>query len=119
MWLMLQQDEADDYVLATGEAHTVREFVELAFAETGRTIEWRGRGLDECGIDKRSGHVLVRIDPRYRRPAEVDALVGDASKARQRLGWRHEVDFSALVKEMVAADLRNVANERHRRDRHG
>jgi GDPmannose 4,6-dehydratase len=119
MWLIMQQDEPDDYVLATAEAHSVREFVELAFAEVGRSIRWSGAGLDEHGVDARTGQVLVRIDPRYRRPAEVNSLIGDPSKARQRLGWRHEIRFSELVKEMVAADLRNVANERNRRDRHG
>jgi GDPmannose 4,6-dehydratase len=119
MWLILQQDEPDDYVLATGEAHTVREFVEAAFSQVGRTIEWRGTEGDEQGIEARTGRVLVKIDPRYRRPTEVDSLIGDPSKARQRLGWRHEIGFSDLVKEMVEEDLRIVANERHRRDRHG
>ena len=119
MWLILQQDEPDDYVLATGEAHTVREFVEAAFKEVGRTIEWLGRGLDEQGLDARTGQVMVKVDPRYRRPTEVDSLIGDPSKARQRLGWRHEIGFSELVREMVAEDLRTVAKEQHRRDRHG
>jgi len=119
MWLILQQEAPDDYVLATGEAHTVRELVEVAFGEVDRTIEWRGAGLDEHGVDARTGQVLVKIDPRYRRPAEVDALIGDPSKARQRLGWQHQITFSELVKEMVAEDLRKVANERHRRNWHG
>ena len=119
MLLILQQDEPDDYVLATGEAHTVREFVEAAFMEVGRPIEWRGSGVDEEGIEARTGQVLIRIDPHYRRPTEVDSLIGDPSKARQRLGWRHEIGFPDLVKEMVKEDLRAVANERHRRDRHG
>ena len=82
MWRILQQDDADDYVLATGEKHSVREFVEKAFAQIGRTIEWRGNGADERGIDKATGEVLVEIDPRYFRPTEVDLLLGDASKAR-------------------------------------
>ena len=86
---MLQQDAPDDYVLATGEAHSVREFVERAFACTGREILWRGRGVDEVGLDARSGKELVRIDPRYFRPTEVDLLQGDPSKAHARLGWRH------------------------------
>ena len=116
MWLMLQQDEPDDYVLATGESHSVREFVERAFAETGVTIEWKGKGIKERGIDKRSGKVLVEVDPRYFRPTEVDHLCGDASKARQRLGWRHEIDFGALVAEMVREDLRVVPSEFRRRD---
>jgi GDPmannose 4,6-dehydratase len=119
MWLILQQEAPDDYVLATGEAHTVRELVEVAFGEVDRTREWRGAGLDEHGVDARTGQVLVKIDPRYRRPAEVDALIGDPSKARQLLGWQHQITFSELVKEMVAEDLRKVANERHRRNWHG
>ena len=118
MWLILQRDEPDDYVLASGEAHTVREFVEAAFREVDKTIEWYGAGLDEQGVDSRTGHVLVKIDPQYRRPTEVDALVGDPSKARQRLGWRHRISFSELVKEMVEEDLRNVANERQRQNRY-
>ena len=105
MWLMLQQPEPADYVLATGETHSVRRFVELAFAEVGRTIVWEGEGVDEIGRDGRTGDVLVRIDPSYFRPTEVDLLVGDARKARRTLGWRHEVPLQALVEEMVAADL--------------
>jgi len=104
MWRMLQQDTADDYVLATGETYSVRAFVERAFAETGRTIEWRGRGIEEVGVDAASGDVLVEVDPRYFRPTEVDLLQGDASKARRVLGWRHTTGFDALVAEMVAAD---------------
>ncbi len=105
MWLMLQQDEPDDYVLATGEAHTVREFAERAFAYVGREVEWRGEGVNETGVDARGGQVLVRVDPRYFRPTEVDQLVGDATKARNRLGWVHRTSFDALVAEMVEADL--------------
>ena len=105
MWRILQHDEPDDFVLATGEAHTVREFVEMAFAETGRTIRWQGKGVDEVGIDVGSGAVLVRIDPRYFRPTEVDVLIGDASKARSKLGWSHGIGFKELVAEMVRADL--------------
>ncbi|MFP4360186.1 MAG: GDP-mannose 4,6-dehydratase [Alphaproteobacteria bacterium] len=105
MWLMLQEPEPDDYVLATGETHSVRRFVELAFAEVDREIVWRGRGVDEVGLDRRTGAVLIEIDPRYFRPTEVDLLVGDATKARRRLGWHHEVTLEALVREMVAADL--------------
>jgi GDPmannose 4,6-dehydratase len=111
MWLMLQQDAPDDYVLATGEAHSVREFVELAFACAGRQILWRGRGLDEVGICLRSGRELVRVDPRYFRPTEVDLLKGDAGKARARLGWRHYTTFPELVREMVEADLAEVKRE--------
>ncbi|RVD34237.1 GDP-mannose 4,6-dehydratase, partial [Mesorhizobium sp. M4A.F.Ca.ET.020.02.1.1] len=105
MWRILQHDEADDFVLATGETHSVREFVELAFAETGRTVLWQGHDADEVGIDAVSGAVLVRIDPRYFRPTEVDLLVGDASKARAVLGWSHRTGFRDLVAEMVQADL--------------
>jgi GDPmannose 4,6-dehydratase len=105
MWRMLQQDAPDDYVLATGEAHSVREFVTLAFAHAGRPIEWAGTGVDERGIDARSGDVLVAVDPRYFRPTEVDSLVGDPSKARERLGWSHTIGFGALVCKMVDSDL--------------
>lgn len=111
MWLMLQQDEPDDYVLSTGEAHSVRDMVELAFAQTGRKICWSGKGKDETGIDMKSGATLVRVDARYYRPTEVDELLGDSSKARQKLGWKHETNFSELVREMVASDLVRVARE--------
>ena len=113
MWRMLQQPEADDYVLATGETRTVREFVERSFAEVGRTIEWSGEGVEERGLDAESGDALVEIDPRYFRPTEVDILIGDPSKAHQQLGWRHQTSFEELVREMVAADLAEA--ERHRR----
>ena len=118
MWMILQQEEPDDYVLATGEQHSVREFIERAFAHVGRNIEWRGSGIDEKGIDARSGQVLIEVDARYFRPTEVDLLVGDPSKARQRLGWRHKISFDALVKEMVEADLVAVRREKERRNRH-
>jgi GDPmannose 4,6-dehydratase len=116
MWLMLQQPEPDDYVLATGESHSVREFVELAFAQIGRRIAWRGAGRDEQGVDAASGEVLVEIDPRYFRPAEVDALLGDPTKARNRLGWSHKTSFRDLVREMVEADLVEVDREYRRHD---
>jgi len=116
MWLMLQQPKPDDYVLATGEAHSVREFVELAFAQVGRRIAWRGVGKDEQGVDAQSGEVLVEIDPRYFRPAEVDALLGDPTKARTRLGWSHQTSFRDLVREMVEADLVEVEREYWRHD---
>ena len=119
MWRMLQLDEPEDFVLATGETHSVREFVELAFAEIGRTLEWRGAGLDEVGVDAESGEVLVRIDPRYFRPTEVDFLLGDASKAREKLGWRPRTTFRELVAEMVAHDIEVVKNEKNRRNREG
>ncbi|MGA7150339.1 MAG: GDP-mannose 4,6-dehydratase [Pseudolabrys sp.] len=118
MWMIVQQDEPDDYVLATGERHSVREFVEKAFACVDIDIEWRGSGIKEKGINTRSGQVLVEIDPRYFRPTEVDLLLGDPSKARQRLGWRHKTSFDDLVKEMVAADLAVVAREKVRKSRH-
>jgi GDPmannose 4,6-dehydratase len=117
MWRILQQDEPDDYVLATGESHTVREFVERAFAEVGRKIVWRGSGKDEQGIDAADGRVLVEIDARYFRPTEVDTLLGDAGKARAKLGWQHKTTFDALVKEMVEADLVAVRDEQNRRQR--
>ena len=111
MWLILQADQPDDYVLATGETHSVREFIELAFAEVGKTIAWKGKGVDEIGFDAKTGSELVRIDPRYFRPTEVDLLLGDASKAREKLGWHHKVAFAELVKEMVAADLQLLKRE--------
>jgi GDPmannose 4,6-dehydratase len=111
MWLMLQQAAPDDYVLATGEAHSVREFVELAFGCTGRELRWRGRGVDEVGTCARTGAELVRVDPRYFRPTEVDLLQGDPGKARARLGWRHRTGFAELVQEMVEADLVQVRRE--------
>ena len=105
MWLMLQQEKPDDYVLATGESHSVREFVELAFAEVGITIEWRGAAASEQGLCHKTGRTLVRVDPRYFRPTEVDMLVGDATKAREKLGWKPRVRFQDLVREMVANDV--------------
>lgn len=116
MWLILQQNTPDDYVLATGESHSVREFVELALACIDRQIEWRGRGAQEEGIDPKTGDVLVRIDPRYFRPTEVDDLIGDASKAHQRLGWHHKVSFAELVREMVDSDLRSIRGEQSRKN---
>ena len=117
-WAILQQSEPDDYVLATGEQHSVREFVERAFALTGKTITWHGKGVDERGIDAATGKVLIEIDPRYFRPTEVDALLGDASKALAKLGWRHRTTFEQLVEEMVEADLEAIAQERWRTSRH-
>jgi len=111
MWLIVQQPEPDDYVLATGEEHSVREFAEKAFAHVGRTIAWRGSGIAEQGIDARDGRVLIAIDPRYFRPTETGTLLGDPSKARQRLGWRHKVSFDQLVREMVDADLQQMRRD--------
>jgi GDPmannose 4,6-dehydratase len=107
MWLMLQQDKPVDYVIATGETHTVREFVELAFAETGVTIAWQGEGVAEKGIDTATGKIRVEIDPRYFRPAEVELLLGDPTKAKRELGWEPRVSFRELVAGMVAYDLAN------------
>jgi len=104
-WLMLQQPEPEDFVIATGEQHSVREFVVRAAAVLGKSIEWRGSGAAEQGVDTASGRTIVQIDPRYYRPTDVDALLGDASKARSKLGWRPQISFDELVKEMVDADL--------------
>ena len=116
MWRIVQQPSADDYVLATGEMHSVREFVELSFAKTGHHIVWRGTATDEVGVDEKSGKELVRVDPRYYRPTEVDELLGDPSKARAKLGWAHKTKFADLVAEMVESDLKAVAKEKGRRD---
>jgi GDPmannose 4,6-dehydratase len=118
MWAIVQQDEPDDYVLATGESHSVREFVERAFGLVGTTIVWEGEGADEKGHDQATGKVLVEIDPRYFRPTEVDILVGDASKSHRKLGWQHRTTFEQLVKDMVEADLVAVGQERGRSNRH-
>jgi len=104
-WLMLQQPEAEDFVIATGEQHSVREFVTLSGTELGMKIEWRGKGVDEQGIDAATGKAIVKVDPRYFRPTEVETLLGDPSKAKQKLGWSPEVGFAQLVREMVAGDL--------------
>jgi GDPmannose 4,6-dehydratase len=104
-WLMLQQDTAEDYVIATGEQHSVREFIECAAGHMDMQIEWRGSGVDEQGVDVKSGRAIVKIDARYFRPTEVDTLLGDPSKARARLGWTAETSFERLVQEMVESDL--------------
>ena len=111
MWLMLQQDEPDDYVLATGESTVIRDFVTEAFAQVKIALDWRGKGVDEQGVCARTGRVMVEIDPRYFRPTEVDRLIGDATKAKQKLGWVHETNWQALCAEMVAADLIAMARE--------
>lgn len=114
MHMILQADKPDDFVLATGETHSVREMVELSFAQVGRRLEWRGAGVDETGVDAKSGKTVVKIDPTYFRPTEVDLLIGDASKAREVLGWKPKRTFTQLVKEMMASDLteakRDIAN---------
>jgi GDPmannose 4,6-dehydratase len=119
MWLMLQQDGPDDYVIASGAQHSVREFVQQAFRIAGIEVEWHGKGPDERGValsgtiggDPVAGRTLIRIDPRYFRPTEVETLLGDASKARTKLGWRPRVGFEALVAEMVEADLREAERD--------
>jgi len=105
MWLMLQQDEPDDYVVATGETHSVREFTELAFKEAGINLEWENEGVNEIGRDVDSGKVLVEVDPAFYRPTEVDLLIGDSSKAREKLGWKTKVSFEELVRMMIKSDL--------------
>jgi GDPmannose 4,6-dehydratase len=114
MWLMLQQDEPDDYVLATGESHSVREFVEAAFGHIGRHIEWRGEGVEEIGMEKGSNQPLVSIDARYFRPTEVEQLLGNPAKAKRKLGWSHRVGFKELVAEMMESDLQRAPVARKR-----
>lgn len=111
MWRMLQQEKPDDYVLATNETHTVREFVELAFAEVGVEIEWKGEDIDEKGYDKNTGKLLVDVNPRYFRPAEVELLWGDSTKAETELGWKRKVSFKELVSMMVREDMKKYANK--------
>lgn len=118
MWMILQHQHPDDFVLATGESHSVREFVERAFVHVGRRVEWVGTGVTERGVDAATGADLVHVDPRYFRPTEVEALLGDPRKARDVLGWHHSTSFDALVKEMVESDLQEVLHERSRRERH-
>ncbi len=108
MWLMLQQDRPDDYVLATGETTTVRQFVEWAFEDVGIALEWRGDGVEEQGICKATGALRVAVDPRYFRPTEVDLLIGDPTKAQQQLGWKHKTGVRDLAREMVQADLETM-----------
>ena len=111
MWLMLQQEQADDYVIATNETRTVREFVELAFATVGITVCWQGSGVDEIGIDKATGKTIIKINPKFFRPAEVEVLLGNPAKAEKELGWKREVSFAELVRRMAENDMALVANE--------
>ena len=111
MWRILQHEEADDFCLATGENHSVREFVELVFSETGIDLEWKGTGIDEKGIDPATGKTIIEIDRRYFRPTEVETLLGDASKARRLLGWTSKTSFRELVTEMVQADIQESEKE--------
>jgi GDPmannose 4,6-dehydratase len=115
MWRILQQDTPDDYVLATGETHSVREFIELAFAEIGIKIGWKDKGVEEKGLNVATGQTLIEIDPRYFRPTEVELLIGDPSKAHRKLGWHHKVSFQELVTEMVASDLKKIEQEKEYR----
>src|SRR5690606_27525869 len=112
MWLMLQQENPDDYIVATGETHSVREFVELAGKELGFDIVWKGKGLSEVGIDKNTNKTIIKVDEKYFRPAEVDLLLGDPSKAKAKLGWKLRHTFEDLVKEMVRFDLDNEQNHK-------
>ncbi len=116
MWLILQQPSPDDYVLATGESHSVREFIEIAFDYVGREVIWEGTGLGEFGRDSKTGEKLVLTDPRYLRPAEVEHLLGDPTKAREKLGWAHRTSFKELVREMVEADLGTMKSEGGRKE---
>lgn len=112
MWLMLQQTEPDDYVVATGETHSVREFAEKVFERLGMPLEWRGRGVHEKGIDTVTGNIVIEVDPKYFRPAEVDLLLGDPSKAKRQLGWEPKLGFNALVEMMVDEDLASAEREK-------
>ena len=111
MWLMLQQDEPDDYVIATGKQYSVRQFIEFGSAELGMDIEWKGEGVDEVGIDRNTGKQIVAIDPRYFRPTEVETLLGDPTKAKEKLGWVPKISVDELVREMVAADYEEAKRD--------
>jgi len=113
MWLMLQQSEPDDYVMATGVTTTVRDFINMAFKEAGINLTWKGKGVDEKGINQADGRVLVEIDPRYFRPAEVELLIGDPSKAKSKLGWEPKVQLPELVRMMMKHDIELAKREVH------
>jgi GDPmannose 4,6-dehydratase len=113
MWLMMQQEEADDFVLATGETYPVRYFIEKAFSEVGIEVEWKGEGVDEKGYNKANGEIIVEVDPKYFRPTEVDLLVGDPSKAQRVLGWKHKYTLDQLITEMVQSDLRLFKRDKY------
>ncbi|MDU9050705.1 MAG: GDP-mannose 4,6-dehydratase [Candidatus Electrothrix sp. Rat3] len=110
-WLMLQQEKPEDYVIATGVQHSVREFVAIAAAELGMSLNWQGKGLDEIGIEEKSGKTIVKIDPRYFRPTEVETLLGDPSKAKKQLGWEPKISFAEMVQEMVVEDLKTAERD--------
>ena len=111
MWLMLQQNAPDDYVIATNETRTVREFVETAFGHVGIEVQWQGEGVDEIGVDKATGKTIVKVNKKFFRPAEVDILLGNPEKAEKVLGWKREISFSELVERMVKNDMELVQNE--------
>ena len=113
MWRMLQQEKPEDFVLATGVTTTIREFAERAFAEVGITLGWSGRGVDEVGRDTKTGNTVVSVDPTYFRPTEVDLLIGDASKARKKLGWKPTLDLQQMIEEMIASDLEEARKDQH------
>jgi GDPmannose 4,6-dehydratase len=113
MWMMMQQDEPDDYVVATGVKRTVRDFVNNSFNELGIEIDWKGEGVEEKGIDKSTGKILVEVDPKYFRPAEVELLIGDLTKAKEKLGWEAKVSLKELVSMMVKNDLEEAEKELH------
>ncbi|MCP6726795.1 MAG: GDP-mannose 4,6-dehydratase [Patescibacteria group bacterium] len=116
MWLILQHPEPDDYVIASGQQRSVREFCELAFREVGIDLDWQGKGIDEQAIDRNTGNVVIKVDPRYFRSAEVESLQGDASKAREKLGWQNKTTFQEMIKEMVRHDLEEAKKEVHLKD---
>ena len=116
MWLILQQEKPEDFVLATGETHTVKEFVDLAFKEAGVDLSWSGSGVDEKGTDKKTGKIIVEVDPRYFRPTEVDLLLGDPSKANKKLGWKPKISFKELVSDMVVSDIEEAKRDCHIQD---
>ena len=113
MWRMLQQEKPEDFVLATGVTTTIREFAERAFAEVGITLEWSGRGVDEVGRDTKTGNTVVSVDPTYFRPTEVDLLIGDATKAREKLGWKPTLDLQQMIEEMIASDLEEARKDQY------
>ena len=113
MWLMLQQKRPDDYVIATGKQHSVKEFCTLAFKEVGINLKWEGKGIEEKGINKKTGKIIVEIDPKYFRPAEVESLLGDPTKAKEKLGWQPKISFEELIKEMVHSDLEEAKKDVH------
>jgi len=113
MWLMMQQEVADDYVLATGETHTVRHFCDLAFAQAGMTLEWKGEGVNEKAHDSKTGKILIEIDPKYFRPTEVELLIGNPAKAQKNLGWKHKYSLPELVQDMVKADIELFTRDRY------